>query len=302
VHPADEEAIHPHPTASFHVVTGPRGPTHQPPLSPELERELVAAAGANDAAARERLVESYLPAIAGMARHYRGVTTVDRAELMQEGVVGLLRAVRRYEPQRGTPFWAYASWWVRQAMQQLVSELTGPVVLSDRAARQLAKIREARREHQQAHGGDPSPAELAIATGLSREQVESLIAAERRPRGLDEALAAEDDAGATFEDLLADPLAEDEYERAMERAQVEALPQLIDALDERERSILCAHYGLGSSSHTLREIADGFGLSVERVRQIEEQALAKLRDAAARPTPPSGRDALDTPVGRPADI
>jgi RNA polymerase sigma factor (sigma-70 family) len=172
-------------------------------------------------------------------------------------------------------------------MQQLVAEVTGPVVLSDRAARQLAQVKKARREHQQAHGGDPSSADLAAATGLTREQVENRIAIERTPRALEEAAFDDDDAAATFADLLADPVAEDEYERVVERMRIEQLPDLTETLDERERSILCAHYGLGTPSRTLREIAGGLGLSVERVRQIEERALGKLRDGVAWPEAPA---------------
>jgi RNA polymerase sigma factor (sigma-70 family) len=103
----------------------------------------VAAAAAGDSVACEQLVEAFLPSIAGVARIYRSTPGIDRAELMQEGVVGLLRAARRYDPARGTRFWAYASWWVRQAMQQLVAEMTRPVALSDRPLRGLARIKEA---------------------------------------------------------------------------------------------------------------------------------------------------------------
>src|SRR5581483_3642954 len=85
---------------------------------------------------REELVDAYLPMIASVARAYRRSTGIDRDELTQEGVVGLLRALERYEPERGVPFWGYAAWWVRQSMQQAVSELARPVVLSDRALRQ----------------------------------------------------------------------------------------------------------------------------------------------------------------------
>src|SRR4030081_2131064 len=119
-------------------------------LSPARERDLVAAAEAGDTAACAQLVEAFMPAIAGVARLYRNVAGVERDELLQEGVVGLLRAVKRYDPHLGTPFWSYASWWVRQAMQQLVAEMTRPVVLSDRALRQLARLNEVRREHLQA--------------------------------------------------------------------------------------------------------------------------------------------------------
>jgi RNA polymerase sigma factor (sigma-70 family) len=96
------------------------------------ERELVLAAKECRGEARGALLEAFTPLIGSVARGYRGASGVGRAELMQEGVVGLLRALERYDPELETPFWAYASWWVRQAMQQLVSELSRPVVVPDR--------------------------------------------------------------------------------------------------------------------------------------------------------------------------
>src|SRR4051794_40936377 len=163
-----------------------KDPPGRPRLSPASERELVLGAKAGDHDARDRLVETFMPLVGGVARIYRGCPAVDRSELMQEGVLGLLRALSRYDLGQGTPFWAYASWWVRQAMQQLVSELTRPVVLSDRAARQLARVRDARREHLQACGREPSLAELAELAHLPRRQVENLVVAERSPCGLEE--------------------------------------------------------------------------------------------------------------------
>jgi RNA polymerase primary sigma factor len=249
-------------------------------FAPARERELVLAVAAGDRAACEQLVEAFLPAIAGVARHYRTTFGVERSELLQEGVVGLLRAVKRFDPAAETPFWAYASWWVRQAMQQLVSELAGPTVLSDRAQRSLARAREARRAYAQDHGRQPSTAELAIASGLSRDQVESILTTERSPATLNETLNVNDGTAATLEEQIADPVSADEYERIIDRLVTEQVRPLTDALDERELSILHDHYGVGCPPRTLREIGDSLGLSAERVRQIEEQALDKLRKAA----------------------
>jgi RNA polymerase primary sigma factor len=250
-------------------------------LRPSVERELVVAAEGGDAAARARLVEAFLPTIGGMARMYRGSAAVERSELMQEGVVGLLRALKRYDPEMGTPFWAYASWWVRQAMQQLVAEMTRPMGLSDRALRRLARVKQARREHLQAQASDPSILELVAATGFTREQVESLLAIERTPRGLEEPLTGDEGVTGTLGELLADPVAEDEYGAVIEQMEIEEVRDLAEGLIDRERAIVYAHYGLGRPSETLREIAEGLDLSVERVRQIEERALGKLREAAA---------------------
>src|SRR4051794_38928525 len=174
-------------------------------LTAAEERRLVSAAQQGDTASRIELIETFLPLIASVARVYRGSPLLDRTELMQEGVVGLLQALERFDLALGTPFWAYASWWVRQAMQQIVAQLTGPVVLSDRALRQLAAVRGAERRHLQAAGREPSMGELAAATGLQPRHIECLASADRRPRALEEHLAGNDGAGDTFGDLLADP-------------------------------------------------------------------------------------------------
>jgi DNA-directed RNA polymerase sigma subunit (sigma70/sigma32) len=120
--------------------------------------------------------------------------------------------------------------------------------------------------------------ELAEETGLRREQVEDLVVAERAPRGLEEPVGGED-GGTTFGELLADPLAEEAYERVPRQMQVEELPGLLDELDERECLIVRARFGLDGPEQTLRELAGGLGVSAERVRQIEHVALDKLRSA-----------------------
>jgi RNA polymerase primary sigma factor len=266
-------------------------------LTADQERDLVFAAQSGDDAARGRLVEAFMPAIAGVSRRYRRTPGVDREELMQEGVVGLLRAASRYDPQLGNPFWAYATWWVRQSMQQLVSEMTRPIVLSDRALRRLAKIKEARRVHTQSTRSEPTANELAEATGLDRRQVDDLLAVETRPRGLEEDVRSEDGSPTTLGDLVVDPRAEAEYGRVAVRVEFAALRDLTAGLEPRERAIVQAHYGLGHESETLRQIADRLDLSVERVRQIEVEALEKVREAATAPAMrPVG---VDSGVARP---
>jgi RNA polymerase primary sigma factor len=215
--------------------------------------------------------------IAGVARGYRRCAAVDREELTQEGVVGLLRALDRYEPERGVPFWAYAVWWVRQAMQQVVSELSRPMVLSDRALRQLARIKEAQRRFEQTHCREPSPSELALLVGLPRWQVESLFRAERNARALDEPAGGERSERPSLVELLADAPAQDAYERVDQHELARAVPKLLSYLNEREKTVIRSRFGLGRPVQTLREVAPRLGVSAERVRQIEQDALEKLR-------------------------
>jgi RNA polymerase sigma factor (sigma-70 family) len=251
--------------------------------SSSSEHELVLAAQRDEPDAREHLIEAFMPLIATVARTYRNSTAaIERTELLQEGVAGLLTALRRFDPARGTPFWAYAAWWVRQAMQQLVAERSRPVVLSDRALRQLARIKDARAAHAREKGAWPTTAELAAATGLPWAQVDHLIAVERAPKTLAEHDAGEN-AGATPAsrgEMLADPRAEDEYDRVLTRLECERVVRLLDGLDARERGILRARYGLDGREQTLREIARRLDLSAERVRQLEQHALEELRTAA----------------------
>lgn len=260
----------------------PRNAGHPAPrtrLTPEAENMLVMRAAAGDERASAQLVEAYLPAIFGVARLYRR-SSVERADLIQEGVVGLMRAVHRFDLSLGRPFWAYAAWWVRQAMQQLVSELTRPAALSDRAMRALARVKRARHELIQAQGRDPTIVELVSATNLSREQIQDLLAIDSVPRGLEELIDGES-GGGTWRDLVIDPKAESEFDHVIDRIESDRVSELVDHLSERERDVLHDRYGLGRPPRTLQDIGDDLGVSAERVRQIESAALTKLREAAA---------------------
>jgi RNA polymerase sigma factor (sigma-70 family) len=166
-------------------------------------------------------------------------------------------------------------------MQQLVSELTRPVVLSDRALRQLSRLREAHREAVQETGREPRQDELAARSGLSTEQIEDLIAVDRPPRSTDEPIAGDGGIVGTFGELLADPLAEGEYERVIEAIEAEELVALLAGLSDRERAILRARYGLDTGEEeSLSSIGARLGVSAERVRQVEQRALGKLAVAA----------------------
>jgi RNA polymerase sigma factor (sigma-70 family) len=254
----------------------------RPQITRGEERDLVVAAEAGDEAACRQLVETFLPAIAGIARTYGG-SGIGRQELVQEGVAGLLFATRRYDASLSTPFWAYASFWVRKAMQELVAELTRPVALSDRAVRDLAQIRKVQAAHLQAHGCEPTHEELSRSTGLTPGQLESLLAAQRTPLGLEEPLGGEEAMTATVGETIVDPAAAQEYERALDRIEIRHMRDLTEQLDERERVVVRAHYGLDQPAQTLSQIGTALGVTAERVRQIEAGALKSLRAALSMP-------------------
>ena len=249
-------------------------------LSAKLEQELVRAAVAGDRDARAALVEAFMPLIGSVARNYRASQPIARVELMQEGVVGLLRALERFDPDSAVPFWAYASWWVRQAMQQLVSELSRPVVLSDRALRQLSRIKDAYAAHHRDTGREATLAQLAERADVDEQQAANLVAADRPARGLEQPLQGDEGVVGTLGELIADPLAVDEYEQIVTRIAASELRDLLSGLSERERLVVRAHFGLDGPAQSLRDIAGRLGVSAERVRQLEDRALGKLRAAA----------------------
>ena len=256
------------------------------------ELALVARAKAGGPREREELVKLFLPLIASVAHAYRRSTAVDHQELTQEGIVGLLRALERYEPDRGVPFWAYATWWVRQAMQQVVSELSRPMVLSDRALRQLARIKNAQRRFEQARRREATSAELAAIVGLPRSQVESLLGTDRTARGLDEPTGAEAGEGATVGELLADPRAQEAYERVPQRVLAAQVPALLDHLTERERTVIRSRYGLGERRADAARGRAGAGRQ-RRAGAADRAGVAgeALRRGRAGPSRPDGRNA-----------
>jgi len=172
-------------------------------------------------------------------------------------------------------------------MQQLVSELTRPVVLSDRALRQLSQLKEAHADLRNASGRSPTLIVLAEHTGPEHDQLANLMAADQPPKAVEETLEVEEGAVGTFGELIADPLAEDEYERVVSAVAASELRDMLSGLSERERSVLRARFGLDGEAQSLRDIARRLGLSAERVRQLETRALGKLRAAATGQAEPS---------------
>ncbi|HEX4187074.1 MAG TPA: sigma-70 family RNA polymerase sigma factor [Solirubrobacteraceae bacterium] len=260
-------------TARQTTVNGARSPVSRY----ELPADLVRAAREDRGDARARLIEQLMPLVGSVARNYRGVPGVERSELRQEGVVGLLRALDRYDLARDVPFWAYAVWWVRQAMQRLVAELARPTVLSDRALRQLAHIREAQRDFVRTQDREPSTRELASASGMTMRQLQSLTAAERTPRALDSPVGNGETA---LGELVPDPCAEDSFEEAATQICAGQIAPLFAVLTGRERRVIEARFGIGAPERTLRELGAEMRVSAERIRQIEHSALETLRAAA----------------------
>jgi RNA polymerase sigma factor (sigma-70 family) len=237
--------------------------------------ELVVRAQAGDTAAREQLINRLLPLVSALARRFR-TEGLDEADLIQEGIVGLLRALERYDPGRGVPFAAFASWWIRQALQDARSDFIRPFRLPPKALRQLSRLKS---EHQRIYQAEQRTAgvdELAQRTSIDLGQATALAAADARVRSLDEPADFQREVG-SLGDLLEDPLSAAAYEDVIDAVAGSQLRALLSRLTERERDVVTARFGFDGDAEKLVEIGERLGVSAERVRQIEERALAKLR-------------------------
>lgn len=238
--------------------------------------ELARRAQAGDDAAREELIRRLLPLVHSTARRYR-TEGLEQADLQQEGIVGLLRALQRYDSARGVPFAAFATWWIRQSLQEARSDFIRPMRLPPKAIRQLSQLKS---EHQRIYQDERRSAkigELAERTKIEIAQAEALLTAEARPRSLDEPIENTEGELGTMGDLLEDPLSAAAYEDVVDAVAGEQLRALLSRLTEREREVVQARFGFDVPAEKLSEVGERLGVSAERVRQIEERALAKLR-------------------------
>jgi RNA polymerase sigma factor (sigma-70 family) len=245
-------------------------------VSDDEATALAVRARAGDSGAREQLIERLLPLVSSYARRFP-TEGLERTDLLQEGVVGVLRALDRYQPDRGVPFPAFATWWIRRSLQDARSDFMRPFRLPPVALRQLSRLKS---EHQRIYQRERRSApvdELAGRVQIEVSQAWALAAAERQVRRLDETVEGSDGELGSLGDLLADPLSAEAYEEIVDTVAGEQLRALLARLTEREHAVVRARFGFDGDPERLVDIGERLGLSAERVRQIEERALAKLR-------------------------
>jgi RNA polymerase primary sigma factor len=252
-------------------------------LSREEERALFACVARGEEGAHERFVRHNLRLVVAVARRYADIPTVGLLDLIQEGNLGLLRAIERFDLARGQKFSTYAVWWIRQAISRYLHEHVGAVRLPNYVVEDYVQpLRAAERELEQ-DGVVLTTAALAEATGLAPERVEEVRRWMRPLVSLDMPLRHGSSYGQGDEDIrLADTLlSSDESDEAGARvALCMQVQQALSRLDERERLVIELHYGLGNQEvQTLAQIGQKLGVTRERIRQIEVRAQRKLRRA-----------------------
>ena len=251
-----------------------------PLLTADDEVRLAKAIEAGDEQARRTMIESNLRLVVSIARRY-WATGLPLGDLVQEGNLGLLRAVEKFDWRRGVKFSTYATWWIRQAITRGAADRgTSLIRLPVHVDEQLGRLRRAQARLAERLGREPSADELATELRLPAGAVKRLLGSARAVASLDSPVG---DDGAALQDLLEDDAAVGPDVLAVEAVGREVLEQVLGALPERARQVLVLRFGLDSGTpRTLEEVGAVLGVSRERARQLERGALAALRRPEVR--------------------
>ena len=246
-----------------------------PLLTPEEEIELAIRIGDNDPAAKRRLTEANLRLVVSIAKRYvgRGMQFLD---LIQEGNLGLIKAVDKFDYTKGFKFSTYATWWIRQAITRAIADQARTIRIPVHMVETINRVSRANHELLQELGHEPSPEEIAHKLHLPLEKVEEVMRIGQEPISLETPVGEEDDSH--LGDFIQDDEAEEPADAASYAMLREQLAGVLKTLTPREERVLRLRYGLTDGRmHTLEEVGEEFNVTRERIRQIEAKALRKLR-------------------------
>ncbi len=246
-------------------------------LTREEERELARRKDDGDEEAKKRLIESNLRLVMAITRNYTRAS-VPLLDLIQEGNLGLIRAVEKFDYRLGFKLSTYATWWIRQAITRALADQGRTIRLPVHVADQVRRLLRARRQLAQKLNREPSLPELARETQLSEERVRELLELVENPVSLETPVG---DGESMYGDLIEDVHALAPHEQSAEQARARELAGALDQLNPRMRRVLSLRFGLdGEPPQTLEEVGGQLGITRERVRQLETRALRELRMAA----------------------
>lgn len=250
-----------------------------PLLTMEEERELTMKIAQGDERAINKLAESNLRLVASIAKKYINKSKIPFMDLIQEGNIGLMKAIEKFDPSLGYKFSTYATWWIRQSVSKMVAEESRGIRVPMHIIEQLSQMGAAKRDLYQKLMRDPTDSEIASYMKLPLEKIKELQVIVKDPISIDTTIGEDDDA--TIGDLIA--AEEDVNDSPIEivyREEIsKKIKEILFTLDDREAEVISLRFGLnGAKAKTLEEIGQQYGLTKERVRQIENKALRKLRN------------------------
>ena len=232
---------------------------------------------------REEMVRAHLPLVVAIAKKYRRNGAMDLLDLIQEGNMGLMHAIEKFDYRRGVKISTYAVWWIRQSIVRAIAEQSRTIRIPVHMTEIAARVLRDRRKLYQEKGREPAAAEIATRTGIAIARIEQVLSMVQQPTSLD--LPIGEDGDATLGELIAAPDAIDPHTAAETSDLKDVVIEAISGLTPREERILRMRFGIGGmDEHTLEEVGQIFGVTRERIRQIEARALMKLREAS-----PAGR-------------
>jgi len=228
-------------------------------------------------AARERMLKAHLRLVVSIARKYHRKSSLELLDLIQEGNLGLMRAIEKFDYRRGVKISTYAVWWIRQAIARAIADQARTIRIPVHMTENAAKVLRERRRLYQKEGQDPSPDDIAARMRLPVGRIEQVLSLVQQPTSLDAPVG--EDGDATLGDLIKAPDAVDPQAAAEASVLRDIVGEALADLTPREQRILRMRFGIGDTAdHTLEEIGTEFGVTRERIRQIEAKALEKLRD------------------------